>query len=191
MPLRGQPWGFRGRPHGAPSSCALTKGVRRVLRGLTRQAACEGRTPRQAAALTEEGLAAIRATAHLRRTGPRGLPPWPGGHCPRIGYARCPASALRSGRAHLGRRGVTERRVRPRHRPPRQERPGRQWGHPVRWESRRGGASGDPSSGHLPESPGLRTPFRSGRVQSDRRGSKGCGFDGPFFGTLAPGRDGP
>ena len=46
-------------------SCALTKGVRRVLRG---RAACD-RTPRQAAALT---LAAIRATAHLRRTGPSG-----------------------------------------------------------------------------------------------------------------------
>ena len=55
MPLRGQPWGFRGRPHGAPSSCVLTKGARRVLRGLTRQAACEGRTPRQATALTEGG----------------------------------------------------------------------------------------------------------------------------------------
>ena len=51
---------------------ADNEGVRRVLRGLTRQAACEGRTPRQAAALTEEGLAAIRATAHLRRTGPSG-----------------------------------------------------------------------------------------------------------------------
>ena len=51
---------------------ADNEGVRRVLPGLTRQAACEGRTPRQAAALTEEGLAAIRAIAHLRRTGPRG-----------------------------------------------------------------------------------------------------------------------
>ncbi len=51
---------------------ADTEGVRRVLRGLTRQAAWEGRTPRQAAALTEEGLAAIRATARLPRTGPRG-----------------------------------------------------------------------------------------------------------------------
>ena len=43
-----------------------------MLRGLTRRAACEGRTPRQAAALTEEGLAAIRATAHQRRVGPSG-----------------------------------------------------------------------------------------------------------------------
>ena len=51
---------------------ADNEGVRRVLRGLTRRAAREGRTPRQAAALTEEGLAAIRATAHLRRTGPGG-----------------------------------------------------------------------------------------------------------------------
>ena len=51
---------------------ADNEGVRRVLRGLTRQAACEGRTPRQAAALTEEGLAGIRATAHLTRTGPSG-----------------------------------------------------------------------------------------------------------------------
>ena len=51
---------------------ADNEGVRRVLRGLTRRAAREGRTPKQAAALTEEGLAAIRATAQLRRTGPGG-----------------------------------------------------------------------------------------------------------------------
>ena len=51
---------------------ADNEGVRRVLRGLARRAAREGRTPRQAAALTEEGLAAIRATARLRRTGPGG-----------------------------------------------------------------------------------------------------------------------
>ena len=50
---------------------ADNEGVRRVLRGLTRRAASEGHTPRQAAALTEEGLAAILATAHLRRTGRR------------------------------------------------------------------------------------------------------------------------
>ena len=46
--------------------------MRRVLRGLTRRATREGRTPIQAAALTEEGLGAIRATAQLRRTGPGG-----------------------------------------------------------------------------------------------------------------------
>ena len=51
---------------------ADNEGVRRVLRGLTRRAAREGRTPRQAAALTQEGLAAIRANACLRRTGPGG-----------------------------------------------------------------------------------------------------------------------
>ena len=51
---------------------ADNEGVRPVLRGLTRRAAREGRTPKQAAALTEEGLAAIRATAQLRRTGPGG-----------------------------------------------------------------------------------------------------------------------
>ena len=50
----------------------LTKACAGCCADLTRQAACEGRTPRQAAALTEEGLAAIRATAHLRRTGRRG-----------------------------------------------------------------------------------------------------------------------
>ena len=138
MPLRGQPWGFRGRPHDAPSSCALTKGARRVLRGLTRQAACEGRTPRQAAALTEEGLAAIRATAHLRRTGPSGrIERASTAHLrgqvdivARVGHAGRTASALRSCRAHLGRHGVSERRVRPRHRPPLQERPGRHMGSP-------------------------------------------------------------
>lgn len=51
---------------------ADNEGVRRVLRGLTRRAAFEGRTPRQAAALTEDALTAIRATAHLPRAGPRG-----------------------------------------------------------------------------------------------------------------------
>ena len=48
------------------------RSVRRVIRGLTRRAAHEGRTPRQAAALTARALEAIRATAHLRRTGPGG-----------------------------------------------------------------------------------------------------------------------
>ena len=51
---------------------ADNEGVRRVLRGLTRRAAREGRTPRQAAALTQDGLAAIRETAQQRRTGPGG-----------------------------------------------------------------------------------------------------------------------
>ena len=178
---------------------ADNEGVRRVLRGLTRRAACEGRAPRQAAALTEEGLAAIRANARLRRTGP-------GGRTERASKARrrgqvdsALASVMRdamlrrSEAAALTWADVVFRseRVRPRHRPPLQERPGRHRGHPVRWESRRRGASGDPSSGRLPESPGLRTPFRSGSVESDRRSSKGCGVDGPFLGTLTPDRNGP
>ena len=49
-----------------------SEGVRRVLRGLVRRAAREGRSPRQAAALTAGALDAIRATAHLPRTGPGG-----------------------------------------------------------------------------------------------------------------------
>ena len=48
---------------------ADSEGVRRVVRGLTRRAACQGRAPKQAAALTASGLEAIRATAHLPRTG--------------------------------------------------------------------------------------------------------------------------
>ena len=175
------------------------EGVRRVLRGLTRRAAREGRTPKQAAALTEEGLAAIRETAQLRRTGPGGRTERASkarrrgqvGYRARIGHAGRHAAALRSRRAHVRRRVVWERRVGPRHRPPLQERPGRQRGHPIRWESRRGGASGNPSSGRLAQSPGLRPPFRSGRVESDPRGSQGCRVDGPFLGTLTPGRDGP
>ena len=47
-----------------------SEGVRRVLRGLSRQRAGQGR--RQAAALTAEALAAIRATAAAPRTGPTG-----------------------------------------------------------------------------------------------------------------------
>ena len=56
---------------GAPSP-AVHPGVRRVLRGIARRQASEGRTPQQAAALTTEALAAIRATAHRPRTGPGG-----------------------------------------------------------------------------------------------------------------------
>ena len=52
---------------GAPSPVAHP-GVRRVLRGLSRRQASEGRTPQQAAALTAEALAAIRATARRPRT---------------------------------------------------------------------------------------------------------------------------
>ena len=48
-------------------------GVRRVVKGLRRTAAREGRAAsRQAAALTASGLAAIAATAERRRTGPTG-----------------------------------------------------------------------------------------------------------------------
>ena len=56
------------------TSPAIHPGVRRVLRGLARRQASTGRTPRQAAALTGEALAAIRATAHRPRTGPGGRP---------------------------------------------------------------------------------------------------------------------
>lgn len=56
---------------GAPSP-AIHPGVRRVLRGIARRHASEGRTPQQAAALTAEALAAIRATAHRPRTSPGG-----------------------------------------------------------------------------------------------------------------------
>ena len=48
---------------------SASEGVRRVLRGLSRQRAGQGGR-RQAAALTAEALAAIRATAGNRRTGP-------------------------------------------------------------------------------------------------------------------------
>ena len=58
---------------GAPSP-ATHPGVRRVLRGLARSHASAGRTSRQAAALTGEVLAAVRATAHRPRTGPGGRP---------------------------------------------------------------------------------------------------------------------
>ena len=56
---------------GLANPCAHV-GVKRVLRGLTRMAAQAGHTPQQAAALTLEGLAAIRATACQPRTGPSG-----------------------------------------------------------------------------------------------------------------------
>ena len=56
---------------GMPDPCK-NEGVRRVLRGLSRQAAEAGRVSKQAAALTAEALAAIRATALRPRTGPTG-----------------------------------------------------------------------------------------------------------------------
>ena len=102
---------------------ADNEGVRRVLRGLTRRAASEGRTPKQAAALTQEGLAAIRETAQQgagahgtgrsNRAGQQGPPPRSGGYRPRIGHAGRHAAALRGRGAHVGRRGVSERRVPP------------------------------------------------------------------------------
>ena len=59
-------------------SPTTSEGVRRVLRGLTRMSAKAGRVPRQAKALTAEGLAAIKATAHLPRSGPSGRTESPG-----------------------------------------------------------------------------------------------------------------
>ena len=59
-------------------SPTTSEGVRRVLRGLARMAARDGRTPRQAKGLTAEGLAAIKATAHLPRSGPSGRTESPG-----------------------------------------------------------------------------------------------------------------
>ena len=155
---------------------ADNEGVRRVLRGLTRRAAREGRTPRQAAA---QGLAAIRETAQLRRTGP-------GGRTERASKARWRGQVDTWGDVAFRSDGS-----RPRHRPPLQERPGRQRGHSVRWESRRDGSSGDPLSRLLAERPGLRPPFRSGSVESDRRSSQGCGFDGPFSRDTHPGSGWP
>ena len=49
------------------------EGVKEVLKGLTRELARAGRNrQKQATPLTAEGLAAIRATAHQRRSGPTG-----------------------------------------------------------------------------------------------------------------------
>lgn len=56
---------------GMPDPCS-NEGVRRVLRGLSRQAVEAGRVSKQAAALTAEALSAIRATATKPRTGPSG-----------------------------------------------------------------------------------------------------------------------
>ena len=56
---------------GHANPCATT-GVRRVLRGLTRTAARQGRTPSQVTPMSAADLAAIRATAERRRVGPSG-----------------------------------------------------------------------------------------------------------------------
>ena len=59
------------REAGMSDPCS-NEGVRRVLRGLSRQAAEAGRVSKQAEALTAEALSAIRATACQPRTGPSG-----------------------------------------------------------------------------------------------------------------------
>ena len=95
---------------------ADNEGVRRVLRGLTRQAECEGRTPRQAAALTEEGLprdpcdcpSAAHWTERPNRAGPYRVSPRSGGRSAGVSHAGRHAPALRSCRVHLGRRGVPQ-----------------------------------------------------------------------------------
>ena len=170
-----------------------------MLRGLTRQAACEGRTPRQAAALTEEGLAAIRATAHLRRTGPSGRIERASTAHLRGQVDIALASVMRDAMlrrseaaaltwADMEFRSDGSARVTVRRSKSDQDGTG-----VTLYVGPAAGAAlrADPSSGRLPESPGVRPPFRSGGVESDRRSSKGCGVDGPFLGTLAPDRDGP
>lgn len=62
--------GFAHREAGFADPTA-SAGVQRVLRGISRTASKRS-APRQAGALTAEAMAAIRATAHLPRTGPTG-----------------------------------------------------------------------------------------------------------------------
>ena len=63
-------WAHESAGHPSPAGHA---GVRRVVKGLTRTAARNGRAAtRQAAPLTASALAAITATAQRRRTGPTG-----------------------------------------------------------------------------------------------------------------------
>ena len=125
------------------------------------------------------------------RAGRHGPPPRPGGYRARVGHAGRTASALRSCRAHLGRHGVSERRVRPRHRPPLQE---QQDGTGVTlYVGRAGGAA--VRAIHRPDaSPKARVfSLRSGRAVSNRiaAAAKAAGLIGrPFLGTLAPDRDG-
>ena len=63
--------GNRHREAGAVDPTA-SEGVRLVLRGIGRTAARQGHAPKQAAGLTAEALAAIRATARQPRPGPSG-----------------------------------------------------------------------------------------------------------------------
>lgn len=168
-----------------------------MVHGLTRQAAREGRVPRQAAALTEEGLATIRATAQLLRTGPSR----------RIERARI---ARRPGRVDIALASVMRdamlrrskavalrwadvdfrpRRIRPRHRPPLEGRLGRRGRHAVHREGS-GGSASDPSSRCPAGRLGLRVSGRCG-VEPDGAGCEGGEVGGPVLGTLASGRHGP
>ena len=177
---------------GRTANPADNEGVRGVLRGLTRRAAREGRTPRQAAALMEEGLAAIRETAQLRRTGP-------GGRTERASKAPaavrwtshlCRSCGTPCLGAHVGRRGVFGDGSARVHRPPLQERPGRQRGHPV--------SRGEPPRAelraiHRQDAAPKAQVFgpRSGRAVSNRiaAAAKAAGLTGPLLGTLTPGSD--
>ena len=82
------------------------------------------RPPRRQGTRPDGGPRGPRRTAPPRRADRAhripvpGVPPGPGGRRARFGHAGRLAPPLRGGRAHLGRRGVPARRVRPRHGPP-------------------------------------------------------------------------
>ena len=158
---------------GEPDPTA-SEGVRRVLRGLSRQRAREGR--RQAAALTAEALGAIRATAATPRTGPTGHTESLGaarrrGYRLGVGYAGRHAPAVRSRRAHVGRRRAPGQRIGTPHRHPLEERSARRRGRSVPRQVRRKGAAAHTE--HGPGCPRVRPPLRPFRASAPRRHGTG------------------
>ena len=177
---------------------SASEGVRRVLRGLSRQRAGEGGR-RQAAALTAEALAAIRATAAAPRTGPTGpdgVPPGgpdPGsrGRRPRLRHARRHAPALRSGRARMGRCRAPAGWIGTAPGPPLEDRPGGRGSRPVPREGDRRCCPGDPPRQPGSGRPRVRPPLRTLRGPPPRRHGQGRRARRRVLRTLPPRRDGP
>ena len=177
---------------------AASEGVRRVLRGLSRQRAGQGGR-RQAAALTAEALAAIRATAAAPRTGPTGRTESPRAARIRGAVDVAIASVMRDAMLRRSEAAALEWadvELRPDGSgrltgPPLEDRPGRRGSRPVPREGDRRCCPGDPPREPGSGRPRVRPPLRTLRGPPPRRHGKGRRARRRVLRTLRPRRDGP
>ena len=167
------------RNHGYSTPTA-SEGVKLTIAGLRNQAAEEGRgEPRQARGLNADVLAAIRATAHVPRTGPTGRKETVETARSRgemdIAIASVMRDALlRRGEAAELRWGAVEfRRGRfgPGHDPTFQDE--QHLGRPVRGAAGDRGSSPDPSRAGQPARPCVRTSLRALHIEPNCRDDQG------------------